>query len=454
MRTLKHFLLGFVRLVVLTGAVGLLAPSDNRAEVTSKGNLLWQDVFSLAKQDNEALSVATERNRIFVAGTGQQSNSEAAWVVRSYEASTGKLLWRDVLNPGGGNAVALGIAVHHNLVAAAGAGNTTEDLNSSLWIVKAYHAPSGELRWQDQFDNAGRFAEARAIAVTLTHVIAAGRATGVGGEDEWLVRAYDTWSGALKWEDRRELVGKDQSAQAITVMGDHLFVAGGAINSDALGDWMVRAYDIKSGTLLWEDQLGEAGGFFSAFSITAQDGTVFAAGTLNTLTEGNHWIVRAYQADSGNMLWEDRFNTGSGPGARSITTSKSGVFATGGIDLPTDHAMLVKAYDPTTGAPQWQDRIDFDRAGTGGTAITIKGHRVYAVGAGPLEFIEYWFVRMYDGRNGEIHFEDQFNLGGNTNIPSAVVAQHLARFFAVGDALALVGGDVHFQWVVRAYDPR
>jgi hypothetical protein len=233
-------------------------------------------------------------------------------------------------------------------------------------------------------------------------------------------------------------------------MGNTLFVSGGASNPLITGDWLVRAYDAGTGEVLWGGQLGAPEGFFVSLSIAARDGRVFASGIGKTLA-GSDWIVRAYDAVSGDLLWEDRFDTGLGEGAVSIIANESGVFATGGIASPTEgNVMIVKSYDPADGDVRWEDRVEFDsNGGTGGTSVSSRGDRVYAAGSGSTDSIVEWFVISYNGQTGEILWEDQFNLGGDVNIPFAAAAQQ-ERIYAVGAALAEEGIDN--IWIVRAYE--
>lgn len=414
------------------------------------GDLLWQDVFDLGSGGNEARTVSAAGKRIFVGGMGEQSNGQAAWVLRAYRADTGELLWDDVFNPGGGNTVIFDITTEGNRVFAAGGGDDAD--GNSIWVVRAYDVESGDLIWEDRFENDGNFTEARAISADSDRVYAGGRAEVASGMAEWLVRTYDSSTGDLIWQDRFGIDGKDETVRAITVLGNRLFVSGGGPDPLTEGDWLVRAYDSGTGEVLWGDQLGEPDGLFISLSITARDGRVFASGIGKTLSESD-WIVRAYDAGSGGLLWEDRFDTGLGTGATSVAVNRLGVFATGGIASPSDgNAMIVKSYNPANGGVRWEDRVDFDEGGgTGGTSVSTHGNRVYAAGSGSIVSIEEWIVRSYDGQTGDLLWEDQFNLGGGVNIPFATAAQK-NRVYAVGGALDEVDNGLDFVWLVRAYE--
>lgn len=415
------------------------------------GDLIWEDVFNLATGGNIARSVGVMGNRVFVGGMGDQSNNQSAWLIRTYHAKTGQLLWDDVFDTGGGNTAVLHVAAQENRVFAAGAGN---DLTAtSVWIARAYKATNGDLIWEDRFKNDGKNAEARVIFPVGNRVFVGGRAENSSGAYDWVVRTYDTSTGDLVWQDRFDVDDKEEEARSITALGDRIFVSGGGPNPLTTGDWLVRAYDARTGEVLWEDQLGTAGGNFSALSIAARGDKVFAAGIGKTLME-NDWIVRAYDASSGGAVWEDRFDTGDGTGATSITANRFGVFATGGIDSLTEKAMIVKSYDTATGDLRWEDRVQFDPAGgPGGTSISVRGNRVYATGTGSIDSIDEWILRSYDAPSGDVIWEDRFSLEGSLNAPFAIVAKK-RRVYAVGTALVNVANILEFLWIVRAYEAR
>jgi hypothetical protein len=423
--------------------------------IAAGGDLIWEDVFNLAAGGNIATCITFRRNRIFVGGLGNQSNDQAAGVVRTYNAKTGQLRWDDVFDPGGGNTRVFDIATRKNRVFAAAAGDDLTD--TSVWIVRSYNARNGDLIWEDRFENDGKNTEARAISTAGNRVFVGGRAENSSGRSEWLMRTYDTSTGDLIWQDRFGINGKDQAALSITVLGARIFVSGGSPDPLTTGDWLVRAYDARTGEVFWEDRLGTAEGNFSALSITARRDKVFAAGIGKTLAE-NDWIVRAYDASSGDLVWEDRFNTsmgtGAGPGATGITANRFGVFATGGINSLTEKAMIVKSYDSATGDLQWEDRVQFDPAGgPGGTSISVKGNRVYATGTGSIDSIDEWILQSYYAPSGDVIWEDRFSLEEGLNSPFAIVAKK-RRVYAVGTALGNVGNNVDHLWIVRAHEAR
>ena len=65
------------------------------------------------------------------------------------------------------------------------------------------------------------------------------------------------------------------------------------------------------GIPLWLDLFDNGGGDNVANAIVAQGGRVFAVGGGTTETESFQWVIRAYNAKSGNLLWDGQAYGGS-----------------------------------------------------------------------------------------------------------------------------------------------
>ena len=164
------------------------------------------------------------------------------------------------------------------------------------------------------------------------------------------------------------------------------------------------------GDLLWHDEF-DAGLLSSPHAITVKGKRVFAAGRGDTVSTVK-WVVRAYKAQTGALLWDDHFDpAGFGSIANAITAKGKRVFAAGfavtnvfpigrGQD-GSESEWVVRAYDAQTGALLWADH--FDPGGGSGiaNAITVKGNRVFAAGAGRSRSRpSAWLVRTTQFRTG------------------------------------------------------
>src|SRR5262245_46774382 len=94
--------------LVLVGC-GLLFGASAVEARTNAGQLLWQDVFDRAGGQDVARAVAAGHGRVVVVGDTQNSAGNGDFLVRSYDASTGTLLWKDIVDVAGGDDVATAV---------------------------------------------------------------------------------------------------------------------------------------------------------------------------------------------------------------------------------------------------------------------------------------------------------------------------------------------------------
>ena len=395
-----------------------------RALHTKTGAVLWQDRFDRGGGFSRAQAVAVTSERVFAAGSGVGCDDPPActtgsgdWVVRAYDAKTGTLLWNDEFGVAGSFDEAFAVVVAGGRVFVAGDARSCENPPECsqfprLWVVRAYDPKTGTLLWQDQFDNGAGLNRVRTLAVKGQRLFAGGDARACSDllgctmdPQQWVVRTYDTKTGALLWQDRFDNGGGNNGVNAITVKDRWVFASGGARapcddppgSQDCLGsgfEWVVRAYDAKTGTLLWSDVSGLGGTFSVANGIVAGGKRVFAAGFAENCPDfpacglaPADWLVRAYDRKTGALLWQDRFNRG-GASSRAIAITLKGkrVFAVGSgeCDSPgcserrTD--WVVRAYETATGGLLWDDQFDAGEGRNSADTVAVKGKRLFVGG--------------------------------------------------------------------------
>jgi len=269
----------------------------------STGNRIWQDRFDLAGGGDLANSIALANMKVFAGGLATTVSEILNWLVRAYDAQTGSLLWQDQSDRG---SRVQGIATEGQRVYAAGIGSVTgED-----FLVRAYDANSGALLWEDLF-SAGTFDAALAIATGGSRVYVAGvTLPDFFGPNEWVVRTYDAQTGALIWQDHLNLGGRSSQPFSIQQNNDQLLVVGQVENTAGNVDFLVRAYSPRDGQLIWENTFDFAGGYDSAQSITIEQGRLFVGGTAIDQLGSVFSVVRAYERQTGTLLWQDQFDQG------------------------------------------------------------------------------------------------------------------------------------------------
>lgn len=236
-------------------------------------------------------------------------------------------------------------------------------------LVRAYDPSSGALRWEHQphVGNANEGVSALAAADgRVFATVTADRFTTTSFD--WLVRAFDAATGSLLWEDDRN-DGQFDRASGLAVADGRLFVAGRIAAEDGTAITVVRAYDAATGALLWED-LDGAGAFRLGESlVAASDGRVFVGSAYPPDTH-----VRAYDAASGSRLWSNQFASGS---AIALTTTTSRLF----VSSAAGKSGEVRAYDADSGALAWQialaPRVPRERGAIHDIALAASDEALY-----------------------------------------------------------------------------
>jgi outer membrane protein assembly factor BamB len=297
--------------------------------------------------------IAEAGGRVFIAGhVPNPTRQSLDFLVRAYDRETGTLLWQDQAGgPGSGirnEAWAWDVAAAASRVFAVGYGLAARDaqFGQAPFLVRAYHAVSGILLWQDQSGDSG---EARHVAVAEGRVFVVGFTRSVGKPREWVLRTYNAQTGDLLWE-LRDSNGVEFTD--VAVAGKRVFVGGSQANAGGNLDFLVRAYDASRGDFVWEDRIPGVGQNFAS-RVVAAGGLAFAAGLFRDAVGSPGLLVRAYDADTGAVIWQDRIANSApvGGGLSGLAVGGSRLFAGGSGDITFDvHGVLqsyflIRAYD-------------------------------------------------------------------------------------------------------------
>lgn len=295
-----------------------------RAYNARNGALDWQGLLSSGTVIRTA---GLRGNQLVVAGSAMDSTGAAQLLIRAYDARTGRIEWQDQslppnvsLSVGGFIFTPKKILSLHETRAYVVATVARQPENRLACLIRAYDRITGTLVWES-VSGPEPPCIANAVAAHSKQVILAG----VGGPiaDDFFVRAYDAQSGSVLWQDRTFVTtGFDNEAVAVDDEGKRAFIAGwvryvpGTGNQEA---FLVRAYNMQTGQLYWEDQYPGSVGqcLCGARDIVAEGGRVFAVGVYP-------FVVRAYDARSGSLLWQNEQPTGL---ATSVAVDRGVVFA-------------------------------------------------------------------------------------------------------------------------------
>jgi outer membrane protein assembly factor BamB len=343
------------------------------------------------------------------------------------------LSWEDQIDFSGGMDTARSVTLSGNTAVVAGVATVRRGLD---FVVRGYDVRSGAVSWTDQTAAFSGLSTAVFVTSAGSNVFAAGYTPSTVCCTDIFVRAYDARTGDVLWDDIFDK-GGDDLPQGIAASPNVVAVVGyGGNTTTPFVDFLVRAYDAATGSVLWEDQV-DTGRFVddAAWAVAIEGNRVFVAGTTSTLS-GHDMILRVYEATTGALIWQLR-RPGTFP--MSVAASSGRVFVAGITD---DLTFFLGAYSAVSGDVRWEDTT-----GSGFFVdVKLQGRRVVAVGPmlgnGSL-------VRVYDAHTGVIDWEDSTSPPpGFSELFSAVDVSNKAVYVAGG-----TGADfLHSEFLVRAYD--
>jgi outer membrane protein assembly factor BamB len=401
------------------------------------GDLLWQDtVAGSAGGSDTALAVSALGAQVFAAGFVQSSvPGEGKFAVRAYRARSGELIWADQPSSTGPEDRAFEVHAFANEVAACGvlddgtfavraydrrtgallwedrsvagtahaceghggklfvAGTTLSSATGFDFSIRAYDAQIGVLLWEDRFDGGAAVADvANALSVAGGPLYVVGTIQATAGDNDLAIRRYDPNTGALVWQQVfAGAAGEHDDAREVAIGRHRVFVAAITTQLPGVSQWAVQAYRPSNGELVWADYRDNE----QVAALTARGDSVIAAGL-----QGDHAVVRAYDAARGNLLWDDQLEQSSF--AAAVDTDRRLVYWGGEIANPTGGptALFVRAVDLGTGALAWQDVFGLPQAGGRVNAFAVAAPRVVAVGhtTTPNGSVGDFLVRAYSAR--------------------------------------------------------
>ena len=426
------------------------------------GTLLWQDRLDVATGFDTANSSALAKRQLFVAGAVTNAGGNSDWLVRAYDRKTGALLWQDQLDRAGRRDAAVAVVADRGLVFASG--YVTNASGNRDLMVRAYEARTGTLRWENQFDRAGRRDEPDRLnlAVADGRVLVGGRAAKSDGTADWFVRAYDTQTGFLLWQDFFDGGNFDHNV-ALAIDSGRVYASGVTTDKNIVRHFTVRTYDAGTGAVLWQDQVptGNPGFFFVtdvAWQIVARGRRVVAVGSIGDGANKIRLAVRAYQAETGVLLWSDLLDSGAGSDvAFGVALDENGVFVagSGGAACSSTNASncnwLIRAYDLKNGKLRWAKEFDHAGGDDQPTAVIAVGDRVFVAGIAERGFgvgTFDWIVHAYSASRGSRVWEDVIKVPVGEGHPLGISASG-NRVFVNG---WIDDGTGNGDWLIRAHD--
>ena len=323
-----------------------------------------------------SVALSPDGSRVFVTGvTGGISGDPDPFDIATmaYDASSGATLWTKLYNgpddlSDGGNSVTVSPDGSTVFVT----GHTTTLATGSDVVALAYGATTGNLLWLRRYNGPANLDDGGgsvAVSPDGSVAIVIGFSIGAATDYDWIILAYDARTGGSKWSNR--LDGPDSgpdfpASMAFHPDGSALFVTGYVMSADPNTDYLTLAYEATTGDLLWRQRLdGTDHGSDGATSLTVSpDGSsVYVTGGSFGTGSGQDVVTVAYRALTGARQWVRRYN---GPGndedggyGAAVSPDSSTVFVTGySMGTGTELDYATVAYDGKTGDVRWARRYN------------------------------------------------------------------------------------------------
>jgi sugar lactone lactonase YvrE len=290
----------------------------------SSGDQLWASRYAEEGPGAYSIAVTPDGSTVFVHGG---TPGDAASTTVAYDASTGAQLFviqnAGLLVPWN----ALAISPDSSTVFVASTSDPTQSPCGDR--VTAYDASTGTQLWTAVYPNC---TWDRSLAITISPDGSTLYETGSGNLGFSTV-AYDASTGAQRWAtvtDQIRVDGDVHPSVAPSPDGTKLFVLGEAACASSCSDQPLAtmAYDASTGNQLWEARYDSGGLNYPADLAVSGDGSrVFVTGEEQmpchspcTTTPDNAPLV-AYDADTGTEAWVEDYLNNS---AFALATSPAG----------------------------------------------------------------------------------------------------------------------------------
>jgi hypothetical protein len=288
------------------------------------------------------------------------------------------------------------------------------------WFVRAYDARKGLTLWEDRLDVAGQRGTADAVAVHDGRAFVAGYMSDATLAPVFIVRAYTLGTGKLLWEKRLN-VGY---ANAVVADGEQVYVAGGLLDTTT-GELVgaLIALDAQTGASIWESDTSSSADlnlnpnrFATAYAVRIQRDRVFVAGELTTsgTESGVSMYVQAHDRKTGAQLWEHQLPDAQiGPTSSvPLAVSDNWLVVGGAASTPNPNFpwdFRVTTLNAHTGALVWTDQVH-RQAGGIASGLGFGAGKLFAYGwdCDDTVFNCHGDVRAYDPQSGTLQWEDRF----------------------------------------------
>ena len=193
-------------------------------------------------------------------------------------------------------------------------------------------------------------------------IVAAGFGYQIGTVSTIAVKVYDSESGEILSNETYELSVKESDGVRSN-RGPRIFAGGVGLGATDLSHFVLRVYDANTGVFQWEGRLNlvqpdwKAGGKVVSTALPRQ-AIVTRVHIVEATTEQPVFLLRAMDAATGMLAWEDEFTTVSTriPLAQLIAGRSIQPASTPSASSHTFN-FRIRMYDPSGRNVLWEDQL-------------------------------------------------------------------------------------------------
>ncbi|MGE5379293.1 MAG: PQQ-binding-like beta-propeller repeat protein [Candidatus Saccharibacteria bacterium] len=252
-------------------------------------------------------------------------------------------------------------------------------------------------------------------------VFASAKGLSTDGKDLFTVRAYDGANSSALWTGNINLGADWNIATSVAAGGGYVVGVGYGETDDVFQTIIVACYNASTGAQLWYKTFNAGGDDNVAYDVCIYGGMAYVAGSARSVLGEGRFLVLAYDLTNGDLIWNEEIGHGlNGNAALAIFANGNGVFATGYVqDADYNKVMLLVNLKLNSGAVQWQATYDAGSGENEGTDLAIANGLAIVAGRGVIEGAYMTFVRAYSLMEGALQWSSQFEVAST---PTHLVA--------------------------------
>lgn len=199
-------------------------------------------------------------------------------------------------------------------------------------------------------------------------IVAAGFGSQIGDASTITVKVYDAASGEVLSDEVYELNVNEGNSARSNSSQERIFAGGVGLGATDLSNFVLRVYDAKTGKFQWEGQLNLAqldwsGAGQMVSTVVPRRATITKIRATETATRQPVFLLRALDASTGGLVWEDEFSA-DGTRAARVQQIATLLIVPDGNSTEASHTFefRIRMFDRSGRAVLWEDQVSQQEA--------------------------------------------------------------------------------------------